>query len=190
MFDNDRQYDTDPAAENPPDPGLQEAQAEVDAEEHDVQQALDDQTLLTEITAVLNRHSRENRSNTPDLVLAAFIMSALDAAERLIATRDVWYGIAPAPGRPRQTAPTDLDDDGLQYRLWSLKHGGYWRPDDEGYTSDPVDAGTFTRSEALKRVAQSALSARLELVTCMVVVTPAEAALLDADRAARRGRPS
>lgn len=170
MFDDHRQYDIDPRGENPPDPGLHYDPAEARA----VQQALDDNTLLTDITAVLNRHSRENRSNTPDFVLAAFVLSALDAFERLTAARDTWYGIAPEPGRPRlarHAAAIGLDDDGLQYRLWSNKAYGWWRPDDEGYTPDPAEAATYTRPEALKRVAQSALSGRREHVTSMVVVT-------------------
>jgi hypothetical protein len=147
---------------------------EFDAEELAVQRALEDHELMTGITALLNKRSRENRSNTPDFILSALMMSALDAYERMTATRDAWYGIAPSPGRtaPAHTQTSGLDDDGLRYRLWSIKKGAWWRRNEFGYTSDPNDAGQYTRPEALKRVAQSALSGRRELVTCMVVVQP------------------
>src|SRR3990167_610206 len=48
--------------------------------------------LLKELTNLLNRVSRENKSNTPDFILAEFMMSCLIAGEILIKTREKWYG--------------------------------------------------------------------------------------------------
>ena len=48
--------------------------------------------LLEELTHLLNRVSRENESNTPDFILAEFMMSCLIAGEILIKTREKWYG--------------------------------------------------------------------------------------------------
>jgi hypothetical protein len=57
-----------------------------------------DSSLEEEIRAVINRHSAENRSNTPDYILAAFLIGALDAYERAVLDRDEWYDISPSPG--------------------------------------------------------------------------------------------
>lgn len=57
--------------------------------------------LRDEVADLLNRHSRENRSNTPDYLLAHFLMASLDAFERTVNDRDRWYGIKPSPGWDR-----------------------------------------------------------------------------------------
>jgi hypothetical protein len=51
--------------------------------------------LVTEIAAVLNRHSRENRSDTPDFLLAEYLVDALEAFERVVVMRESWYGRGP-----------------------------------------------------------------------------------------------
>ena len=51
-----------------------------------------------ELEQLINRHSRENRSNTPDFLLAEFITNCLIAYENATMQRDRWYGIAPRPG--------------------------------------------------------------------------------------------
>lgn len=57
--------------------------------------------LARELGAVLNRASRENESNTPDFLLAEYLLGCLEAGEKLIKKRDVWYQINPAPGGQR-----------------------------------------------------------------------------------------
>ena len=47
--------------------------------------------LKQELTELLNRHSRESASNTPDFALANFMLSVLEAGEELIRTREVWH---------------------------------------------------------------------------------------------------
>lgn len=49
-------------------------------------------TLEEDIRRVLNRHSVENTSNTPDFILARFMLYTLVAAENLINERHKWWG--------------------------------------------------------------------------------------------------
>ena len=49
-------------------------------------------SLGERIRQELNKASRENESNTPDHLLAAYLMSCLEAGENLIVSRDQWYG--------------------------------------------------------------------------------------------------
>lgn len=55
--------------------------------------------LKEELQHLLNRHSRENASNTPDFILANFMLAALEAGEKLIAERENWYGVKHEPGK-------------------------------------------------------------------------------------------
>jgi hypothetical protein len=50
--------------------------------------------LRTEVKHLLNRHSRENESNTPDHILADVMVSALVAFEAASKQREQWYGKA------------------------------------------------------------------------------------------------
>ena len=45
------------------------------------------------IADLINRVSRENDSNTPDFLLAEFMMACLDAFELTSNKREVWYGV-------------------------------------------------------------------------------------------------
>ena len=59
-------------------------------------------TLQQEITSALNRASRENASNTPDFILAQYLLRCLNAFEMATIDRDKWYGISPIPGDPHR----------------------------------------------------------------------------------------
>jgi hypothetical protein len=54
--------------------------------------------LLEELETLLNRFSVENESNTPDFILAEYMMGALKAFEQATRRRDAWYGMNPEPG--------------------------------------------------------------------------------------------
>jgi hypothetical protein len=56
--------------------------------------------LEQEVADLLNRHSMENGSNTPDYVLAEFLMRCLAAFDLATVKRDTHYGRAPRPGEP------------------------------------------------------------------------------------------
>ena len=51
-----------------------------------------------ELEHLINRHSKENGSNTPDYMLADFLCTCLVAFDATVNARDRWYGIAPRPG--------------------------------------------------------------------------------------------
>ena len=56
--------------------------------------------LEREIAAVINRHSLENGSNTPDFLLAQFLLDCLEAFNRAMQERERWNG-RPIPGMPK-----------------------------------------------------------------------------------------
>lgn len=59
--------------------------------------------LRTEIQVALNRHSAENGSNTPDFILADFLMSCLSAFDRTTVSREEW-------GKPAEHIVSDTED--------------------------------------------------------------------------------
>lgn len=48
--------------------------------------------LSDELASLLNRHCRENVSNTPDFLLAEYMMRALENFELASLAREKWYG--------------------------------------------------------------------------------------------------
>lgn len=50
-------------------------------------------TLQEKLASLLNSESREQDSNTPDFLLAEFMMNCLDAFELASNKREVWYGV-------------------------------------------------------------------------------------------------
>lgn len=51
-----------------------------------------DAAFVKELIAVINRHSRENSSDTPDWILANYLFDCLSAFDKLIQERERWYG--------------------------------------------------------------------------------------------------
>jgi hypothetical protein len=65
-----------------------------------------------ELEAVINRHSRENGSNTPDFILAEFLIGCLVSFDRATRSRTEWYAPLPnAAPAPARTPPTTLTDE-------------------------------------------------------------------------------
>ena len=54
--------------------------------------------LHKELTALLNRHSAENESDTPDFILSRYLLHCLEAFDGAINQRTKWYG--PPPQKP------------------------------------------------------------------------------------------
>lgn len=48
-----------------------------------------------EIEQIVNKYSMENESNTPDFILANYIIMSLDAFNKTVELREAWYGRAP-----------------------------------------------------------------------------------------------
>ena len=51
-----------------------------------------------ELRSFLNRHSMENSSNTPDFILAEYLMKCLEAFNETSVAREKWYGHSHRPG--------------------------------------------------------------------------------------------
>ncbi len=49
--------------------------------------------LEKELEGLINSESRENDSNTPDFILAEYMMKCLDAFELASNRREVWFGV-------------------------------------------------------------------------------------------------
>lgn len=56
-------------------------------------------TFDQELESLLNRHSIENDSNTPDFILAQYLLACLDAYNTALINRARWYGRMDVPGR-------------------------------------------------------------------------------------------
>ena len=56
-----------------------------------------DESFSKELQNLLNRYSKENNSNTPDFVLAAYIENCLTAFNVAIQQREAFYGRDPRP---------------------------------------------------------------------------------------------
>jgi hypothetical protein len=48
--------------------------------------------LTDDISAAINRNSAENGSDTPDYILAEYLVACLEALEKTIKLRGKWYG--------------------------------------------------------------------------------------------------
>lgn len=55
-------------------------------------------SLRDEIANALNRHSAENGSNTPDFILAEYLLKCLEAFDLASLRREDWYGHFHRPG--------------------------------------------------------------------------------------------
>lgn len=49
-------------------------------------------TFKDELTSALNRYSAENRSNTPDFILAKYLIGCLNAFDVAVNMREDYYG--------------------------------------------------------------------------------------------------
>lgn len=55
-------------------------------------------TFAERLSALLNSYSMENRSNTPDFILAEYMLNCLRAFETASLSREDWYGESFSPG--------------------------------------------------------------------------------------------
>ena len=53
-----------------------------------------------ELESLINKHSLENESNTPDYILAQYLISCLSAFTQATQQRENWYGRDPRPSSP------------------------------------------------------------------------------------------
>jgi hypothetical protein len=57
----------------------------------------EDTRLRDDIESAINRVSAENGSNTPDFILAQYLIDCLAAYDRAVMAREKWYGREPKP---------------------------------------------------------------------------------------------
>lgn len=62
-------------------------------------------TLNSALAELINEHSRESASNTPDYLLANFLEACLKAYEETTQQRDRWYGVHLEPGNSHFRRP-------------------------------------------------------------------------------------
>jgi hypothetical protein len=55
-------------------------------------------TFEKELEALINRHSQENASNTPDFILAQYMAACLAAFNTAVQQREAWYHRDARPG--------------------------------------------------------------------------------------------
>lgn len=56
----------------------------------DMKKFIDDK-FLKELTELINKYSLENRSNTPDFILARYLLDCLKVFDETLETREWWY---------------------------------------------------------------------------------------------------
>src|SRR5574343_713325 len=71
-----------------------------------------------ELESLINRHSKENGSNTPDFVLADYLADCLEAFDKAVTRRSEWYGDLKAdmdsevePAEVNQVPDADAPDE-------------------------------------------------------------------------------
>ena len=56
-----------------------------------VEERQDYQEIVRDIAQVVNKYSLEQESQTPDYILAEYMLKSLSALNRLMRDRDYWY---------------------------------------------------------------------------------------------------
>lgn len=64
-----------------------------------------DSAFTRELEAVINKHCRENGSDTPDFILAAYMDDCLTAFNRATNWRTKWYSPEGVPANERKNGP-------------------------------------------------------------------------------------
>jgi hypothetical protein len=67
----------------------------------------DIEPLCKDLASLLNRYSRENESNTPDFILADYLIGCLISFEQSVNAREKWYGRQTAPDGGSGPVPVD-----------------------------------------------------------------------------------
>jgi hypothetical protein len=76
---------------------------------------------------IINCHSIENESNTPDFILAEYLRGCLDVFAKTVTAREKWYG-----REPKFLATTEVvvqlspQDEGLCYAREDEQHCNCW----------------------------------------------------------------
>jgi hypothetical protein len=63
--------------------------------------------FISELRGIINKHSMENASNTPDFILAQYLTNCLRAWDQATQQRETWYGRTPQEVSPPNKKLTD-----------------------------------------------------------------------------------
>lgn len=63
-----------------------------------------------ELEALINKHSKETESDTPDFILAQYLRGCLDNYAKAVKSRDNWYGFKGLSGRTALAQPSPAGD--------------------------------------------------------------------------------
>jgi len=63
-------------------------------------------SFIKELEQLINKHSMENKSNTPDFILAEYMLNCLLAFEQASTARELWYG--------KELSPRNFHTEGPQ----------------------------------------------------------------------------
>lgn len=62
-----------------------------------------------ELTTLINKYSVESQSDTPDFILATFVLSCLQAFNKTVKARDTWFRFEPWGKINRTSDLNDID---------------------------------------------------------------------------------
>ena len=68
-------------------------------------------SLEGELREVINRHSAENGSDTPDFILAQFLLGCLNVFDSAVRRREDWYGRKPQPADPLECEAEPIESN-------------------------------------------------------------------------------
>lgn len=114
-----------------------------------------------ELKVLINIHSKESDSNTPDFILAEFLHSCLTAYSAAVCRRDVHEGRVTEPLKPEQPVVLDVD---LYGRKISDRHGRVEIGESAKHFYDVVSKGpTETILMPVARVKGHSLNCKIDL---------------------------
>jgi len=99
-------------------------------------------SFRSELNDLINCHSRENGSNTPDFILAQFLHQCLDAFDTAVRLRDRWYGRIQEPGGIEINS---VDPESPPMPTQPLEPQRIDKSGEPDHCSDPDHEGGFSR---------------------------------------------
>jgi hypothetical protein len=81
------------------------------------------QEFRTELERLINFHSKENGSDTPDFILAEYLESCLAAYDKAVTLREIWSGRAKPELRPTPSPPAHEQARGILANLCPTCNG-------------------------------------------------------------------
>ena len=74
--------------------------------------------FLQDLRSLINSHSKENGSNSPDYILACYLDACLNVFNTAVKQRDAWFGVKLQPGKPTTRVKRNrvvVEDESVKY---------------------------------------------------------------------------